>query len=178
MNKGLETIAQRAKRAIVLGVLIAGIMFVCLLLMFLSHNGYAITCVAASAFIVFVYPLSKRRRYRNLVGGYACGVGAGLLTHFAMLGTGSPGDKETLFVIIGCAIAVFIASFLMVLLDCPHPPAAALAATLMIDLTPLYSAWIAMVCILLVCVVKSIIDRINPNKQKKAEANPQPPISD
>lgn len=174
MENEQRGLGKRIASAARYGVLVAFIVFMCLLLMFVSMNGYAITCIAASAFIAFALPISEKIGYRNLVGGYAIGAGAGLLTHLIFMFAGAPGEREMLVVIAGCTVAVFISTVLMLLLNCPHPPAAALAATLMIDAAPLHSAGVAMICILLVCVVKSVVLRVKIKRraERKAAANP------
>ncbi len=56
--------------------------------------------------------------------------------------------------VISCALAAFIATLLMVSIGVQHPPAAALAIALAFDGNPLFTAAVALGCILIICLIK------------------------
>jgi len=92
-----------------------------------------IAVIGASSFIVFTAPNSYAARKRGIVGGYAIGIlvgVAGSLLDNNFFG-GSFWNVDT-SIIIG-AVAVAISIFLMVILDCEHPPAAGLSLAFLLN---------------------------------------------
>jgi len=85
-----------------------------------------------SAFILFSTPMSDRAAPRTLIFGHALSVGAGLVAlHAVQVAWPGPSllDPQVLngARIVAIAVAMALASLLMLSLRCPHPPAAASA---------------------------------------------------
>lgn len=149
-------IKDKAKRAFFQASMVSICMLVCLLVACITLNGFLITSLAASAFIAFAFPRAESSRPKYLVGGYLCGFGAGLAGYLIYnLDLPFTLHPYTLL-IISCAFAAFIATLLMVAFGVQHPPAAALAVSLVFEANPLFVGAVAMGCILVLCLIKLI----------------------
>lgn len=93
-----------------------------------------IASIGASAFIVFTSPGSQPAAYRSLLGGYSVGVVSGVACTIlgraisplsSICWAGTP-------VVMG-GVAVGLSTFLMVLTDTEHPPAAGIALALVLN---------------------------------------------
>jgi len=109
--------------------LATGAVLVILLVLNVITQAVIIASLGASSFIAFTMPHANVSRPRYLVGGYVCGMAAGLAMDLLGEAVGDPvlagwtlrGD-----VLFGAA-AVGLAIFLMVVTNTEHPPAAGLA---------------------------------------------------
>lgn len=117
----------------------------------------AIASLGASTFIVFCYPAAETTRPRIMIGGYcvgvACGLLCGVLTSVLPAGLPIPGY------ILACAVAVALVTFSMTILNLKHPPAAALAIAITINDHRLILAPVALGCILLLSVIKTLLGK-------------------
>ena len=115
-----------------------------------------IASLGASAFIAFAVPRSLHSGPRNLVGGYAVGIIAGvtmsLLSNLLAL---SPFWEHAGMVLFG-ALAISLAMFLMVVTRTEHPPAAALALGLVLN----EWTFVTLVVVLSGVIVLSVIKRL------------------
>jgi CBS-domain-containing membrane protein len=90
-----------------------------------ADEGIIIASIGASTFIVFALPEKMTARTRNIIGGHFIGIAVGALCHLLMLKiNGSPDLPLMVLRAAVFAFAVGLAMFLMVVLDCEHPPAA------------------------------------------------------
>ncbi len=120
----------------------------------------ATASLAASAFIAFGVPHAQAGRPKYLVGGYVCGAAGGLACALALhLLPGGAAGQGGYVVILLCAAAVFLTSFGMVFFKLQHPPAAALAATVVLSPSPLPEALTALACIVLLGLAKLLLAR-------------------
>ena len=111
---------KHAGRYVFQCALATGAVLVILMVLDVITQAVIIASLGASSFIAFTMPHANVSRPRYLVGGYVCGMAAGI----AMNAVGEwtvHGD-----VVFGAA-AVGLAIFLMVITDTEHPPAAGLA---------------------------------------------------
>lgn len=116
----------------------------------------AIASLAASAFIAFGFPQADSARPRYIVGGSACGVVCGAVCCIAYHALPLPAEN-TLVLILFCALAVFFTAFSMIMLNLQHPPANALAASMLLEQNPVRMGLLMMGCILLLCIVKWLV---------------------
>ena len=109
--------------------LATGAVLVILMVLDVITQGVIIASLGASSFIAFTMPHANVSRPRYLVGGYVCGMAAGIAMNAVGEVMGDPAlGGWTLHgnVVFGAA-AVGLAIFLMVITDTEHPPAAGLA---------------------------------------------------
>jgi CBS-domain-containing membrane protein len=130
-------------------------------------NAGVTAALGASTFIVFALPHTQASRARYLIGGYIVGCAVGMLFLWLRLTTTLP---QQLWIIpsfpfvIFAASAVGLATFLMVLTNSEHPPAAGLClGFVMLEeiqwLTPLA----VLVGITALCAVKAMLKPILRN---------------
>jgi CBS-domain-containing membrane protein len=122
----------------------------------LTHIGL-VAALGATTFLVFTMPHKVSSRPRYVIGGYVMGVIAGVLTDFAF---GSPHALVPIsqMFVLG-AIAVGVASLLMVTTDTEHPPAAGLALGLVLQDWDFYSVLYVMGCVCFLSVAKRLLKR-------------------
>ena len=110
--------------------------FVLLLLLILDAvtQTVLIAALGASAFIAFAVPHSPHSGPRNMIGGYTIGIVAGCLmaTLESAMNIQGSGAAHAVMVIFG-AMAISLAMFMMVVTRTEHPPAAALALGLVLN---------------------------------------------
>ncbi|MDR0197445.1 MAG: HPP family protein [Oscillospiraceae bacterium] len=121
-------------------------------------GGIIVASLGASSFILFVTPRTNSSRARNLIGGYIFGSLAGVtfsVLHVSLDMFDVPGMHLTL--ILGCAAAAALATFLMACTGLVHPPAAALALGLAADSACLRTALAALVGVTVLCAVRRLL---------------------
>ncbi|MDL2236286.1 HPP family protein [Christensenellaceae bacterium OttesenSCG-928-K19] len=150
-------IKGKTKRAFFQAAMVSICMLVCLLVACITLKGFLITSLAASAFIAFAFPRAESSRPKYLIGGYICGFAAGLVGNLVYTLDVPFTLHPYSLLVISCAVGAFVATLLMVLFGVQHPPAAALAVSLVFDANPLFVGVIAMGCILLLCLIKYIV---------------------
>jgi len=79
-----------------------------------------IASLGATAFIIFLMPNNVTANPRRIIGGHTVGLVSGSLAALILQHTG-------ISYIVVYAIAVGLSAFLMVALDCEHPPASGTA---------------------------------------------------
>ncbi len=90
-----------------------------------ADEGIIIASIGASTFIVFALPEKITASPRNIIGGHFIGIAVGGICHLLLVKiNGSPEMTLTISRAAVFAFAVGLAMFLMVVLDCEHPPAA------------------------------------------------------
>jgi len=100
-----------------------------LLILDVITQAVIVASLGASSFIAFTMPHTQSARARYLVGGYVCGLAAGLALYAVSDAVGDTAvagwtlHGDTIF----GAAAVGLAIFLMVVTNTEHPPAAGLA---------------------------------------------------
>lgn len=85
-------------------------------------HGILIAALGSTAFIVFTMPGYVTAQPRRVIGGHSVGIMAGLMGRYI-----STGGRENGGLVIGCILAVFLATFIMVISNTEHPPAAGTA---------------------------------------------------
>jgi len=163
-----KPVKARVKTAFIQSLFVAGCMCVCFLLMNFALNGFVITGLAASSFIAFAFPEAQSSRPKYLIGGYVCGIaggaGADLICDNVLALCIS---DVTIATVISCVIAVYIASVMMMSFNLQHPPAAAMASAVVIDNNPLWAAFVALACILLICLIKMFVMKYSGGNTRK-----------
>lgn len=139
-----ENLRRHGKNYILQPLLGAAVIMLLLLLSDFILSETIIASFGATVFIVTTMPLSKTAKPRYLVGGYVCGIAAGLLCSFAA------GLLPIVPIAVFAGFAVGLTIFLTVMLNVEHPPAAALA--LVLSSKPITAAAIAFAGILIVCL--------------------------
>lgn len=84
-------------------------------------HGILIAALGSTAFIIFT-PGYVTAQPRRVIGGHSVGIIAGLMGRYVCSGGRGNGG-----LIIGCILAVFLATFIMVMTNTEHPPAAGTA---------------------------------------------------
>ncbi|NLW79750.1 MAG: HPP family protein [Ruminococcaceae bacterium] len=149
----LPKLAQALVKSLLVGLYI--------LLVFLAvyrfQSKLAMASLAASAFIAFAFPHSDSSRAGHMLGGYACGVVLGAACCFLrrLLPPTQAADNGT--AVLFCALAVFLTAFCMIMLSCQHPPAAALAVSMVLEPDPLPMGLSVMVCILVLAGLRLLL---------------------
>lgn len=114
------------------------VMIVLLLVDAVAHT-VLVAAVGASAFIAFTMPTLKISGPRYLLGGYVVGIGVGVLLWllfdilYRHLGVESLGASRQLGVVLFGGLAVSLSTFLMVITNTEHPPAAGVALGLVVS---------------------------------------------
>ncbi len=124
------------------------------------HARLAVASLAASAFIAFGFPLAESSHPRYLFGGSACGVVCGTLcclARHALLPARLLEDKPV--TILFCVAAVFLTAFLMLMLRLQHPPATALAISMVLEPQPLIMGLLILACVALLCGLRILLGR-------------------
>jgi len=109
--------------------LATGAVLVILMVLDVIAQAVIIASLGASSFIAFTMPHANVSRPRYLVGGYVCGMAAGIAMSAVGEAVGNPtvGEWTVRGDVVFGATAVGLAIFLMVITDTEHPPAAGLA---------------------------------------------------
>jgi len=151
------------RRYVLQCVLSAPSMFVILAIFNSISNAAVIAALGASNFIVFVSPRKNLSRPRYLIGGYAVGLAVGAacfwLSHWMVLPPRLGLMADLPFVVFG-ASAAGLATFVMVITDTEHPPAA--GASLGLVLLEQWSwtvPFAIMAAVVLLCLIKRLLKR-------------------
>lgn len=142
----------------------SGLVAVYILLAFFAiyrfHAKLAMASLGASAFIAFGFPTAESARSRYMLGGYGCGVVCGAACCF-LHGLANPlvhgGPQLT---ILFCALAVFLASLAMILLNLQHPPAVAAALSMVLEPRPLLMGLSLLLCIAALCGMRWLVVKL------------------
>jgi CBS-domain-containing membrane protein len=90
-----------------------------------------VAALGASTFMIFTMPHRVSTRARYVIGGYIMGTAAGICCNLLFIWPVAPFDRPGIFVL--GAVAVTLASLLMVMTNSEHPPAAGLALGLVLQ---------------------------------------------
>jgi len=126
-------------------------------------NAAVIASLGASTFIVFVLPQTESSRARFLIGGYVVGIVVGSACHWLSRIVQLPdqiGLVPNIPGVVFGAGAVALATFLMVVTNTEHPPAAGVALGF-VFLEQWY--WLAPVAVLIGIVVLSLVRHVLRN---------------
>ena len=143
------------------------LLFICeslILLLYSLFGGIIVASLGASGFILFVTPHTNSSRSRNLIGGYICGAIAGILfgvLHNKISGFGFSGVNYVLIFV--CAAASAFTTFLMIITNYVHPPAAALALGLSADPECIKIAMAAIIGVTILCTTRYILKKYLKN---------------
>lgn len=96
----------------------------------IEHTGL-VAALGATTFMTFTMPYRVSTRARYIVGGYVVGIIVGVLCSFILQGS-LTGYGDTGLAAMG-ALAVAVASLLMVTTNTEHPPAAGIALGLVVQ---------------------------------------------
>lgn len=128
-----ERFKSNASKYIFQCLLATGVILFALLVFDILKTTAIIAAVGSSAFIVFATPNAKAAKTRNLLGGYAVGMGVGIpldLVARHLIATGWVSKPTE---VVFASIAVGLAIFLMVILNVEHPPSAGVAMGFVIN---------------------------------------------
>ena len=145
----------------------SSLLFVCVSLVLLLDSLFGDIIVAslgASGFILFVTPHTNGSRSRNIIGGYFCGAVGGILfglLHNQISGLHFFGVEYVLIFV--CAAASALATFLMVITNFVHPPAAALALGLSAEPECIKIAMAAIIGVTILCTTRYILKKYLKN---------------
>lgn len=114
-------------------LLATGVILFALLAFDILKTTAIIATVGSSAFIVFAMPNAKTAKTRNLLGGYAVGMGAGIPLDLVARHLIAAGWTSKPTEVVFASISVGVAIFLMVILDVEHPPSAGAAMGFVIN---------------------------------------------
>jgi CBS-domain-containing membrane protein len=136
--------------------------FIVLISLDASEQTAIIASIGASAFIVFTAPNAFSAKFRSLIGGYVIGAVIGIgcsLVVESWAGRGSA-DWGTAHIAMG-ALAVGLSTFLMVVTDTEHPPAAGLALAFVLNSWNFMTVLVVILSPLVLALVKYLFrDRI------------------
>ncbi len=142
-------------------------MFVILAVLTSISNAAVIAALGASTFIVFALPHTNASNPRYLIGGYVIGVVVGSGCHWLTQTVLLPGPFLSIpdlpEVVFG-ALAVGLSTFVMVVFNAEHPPAAGLALGFAIlDEWLWETPAVVLGGILALCLVKQLLKRVMQN---------------
>jgi CBS-domain-containing membrane protein len=123
-------------------------------------GGIIVASLGASSFILFATPLTKSSRSINLIGSYVFGASSGILFNFLHAALISLDNESVRFaLVLVCAAAAALATFLMVKTGLAHPPAAALAIGVTSGTNPVETGIAAVFSVILLCVIRNIFKK-------------------
>ncbi len=135
------------------------VMFFVLTVLDAKTHAALVASLGASSFIAFTMPHAQVARPRYILGGYAVGVGVGVLCFLvglALAQAEAPISPKTIE--IGLAsLAMGLAIFLMVVLNLEHPPAAGVALGLVLNECDPVAIGVIIVGILILTGVKTML---------------------
>lgn len=158
ISEKARTIEKKITRAHISQSLMAGLFI--LLVFWVMHSiqsELAVASLGASTFITFSSPNADASRPRFLIGGYFVGVTCGLLCF--VLAKFLPDFMPFPVYVLACALAVFLAMFIMTAFALNHPPAVALSIAITISTKPLILSLAAVSCVTLLCALKESIKK-------------------
>ena len=130
------------------------ILFILLLLNIFNQTAL-IASLGASTFIVFVMPSAYSAQPRSILGGYGFGFATGVLASIIARSSWieSLHFSQVLQYTVFSALAVGVATFLMVITNAEHPPAAGFALGLVLNSwEPLTLLYVALAVMLLAAI--------------------------
>lgn len=120
-----------------------------------------ITSLGATTFVVFALPRSRAAHPRRLLGGYGWGLAAGLACHhLAQRTTWEPWFLEGEQAILWGALAIGLATLMMVATNTEHPPAAGCALSLVLQPWDLQALLFVIATVALLAVAKYALRRV------------------
>ena len=134
------------------------VLIVLLILDAMSHTTI-IAALGASAFIAFAMPGARASRPRFLIGGYLFGIIAGVLCYYLSVWLPlarwsiGPEFSNALF----GAMSVGLATFLMVITNTEHPPAAGLALGFVLNKWDYFTVIVVIVGIVSLSIAKTLL---------------------
>jgi CBS-domain-containing membrane protein len=126
------------------------------LLNILTYTGL-VAALGATTFLIFTMPHKVSARPRYVLGGYIMGALAGILTTVAFSPTGVL-PISSLFAL--GAIAVGLATFLMVTTNTEHPPAAGMALGLVLQPWDFKTVAYVLGCVCFLCIARHALRRV------------------
>lgn len=138
---------------------------VIMVLMLFQHrldSSALVAALGASAFTVFTIPHAKSAQSKVLVGGYICGVVAGVACRMLLAAEWlpQPGGDLVIMQIIIAGASVALAMLLMVVLDLEHPPAAAVALGLVVGPWQPWNVAYVMAAITALSLIRHCLTRV------------------
>lgn len=122
----------------------------------LTYTGL-VAALGATTFLIFTMPHKVSARPRYVIGGYVMGGLSGILTSHAFA-TGGLLPIDSVFAI--GAIAVGLATFLMVITNTEHPPAAGMALGLVLQPWDYRTVLYVLGCVCFLCLAKQVLKRV------------------
>lgn len=122
----------------------------------LTYTGL-VAALGATTFLIFTMPHKVSARPRYVVGGYVMGGLAGILTSYAF-SSGGILPLDSVFAI--GAIAVGLATFLMVTTNTEHPPAAGMALGLVLQPWDYKTVAYVLGCVCFLCLARLVLKRV------------------
>lgn len=122
----------------------------------LTYTGL-VAALGATTFLIFTMPHKVSARPRYLIGGYIMGGLAGILTSHAF-SSGGLLPIHNVFAI--GAIAVGLATFLMVTTNTEHPPAAGMALGLVLQPWDYRTVLYVLGCVCFLCLARHALKRV------------------
>ena len=143
------------------------LIFICITaIMLLSKflGGIVVASLGATSFILFVTPHTNGSRPRYVIGGYLCGTAVGTLFNLLHTQVFEPifGGADYAMVLL-CAAAVAVTTFIMIVVNTEHPPGAALALGLVAGPGSMRMALAALAGVLLLCAVRRLLKKYLKN---------------
>jgi len=121
----------------------------------LTYTGL-VAALGATTFLIFTMPHKVSARPRYVLGGYIMGALAGVLTSFAF-SAGGILPLDSIFAL--GAIAVGLATFLMVTTNTEHPPAAGMALGLVLQPWDYNTVAYVLGCVCFLCLARLVLKR-------------------
>lgn len=147
-------------RCVVQSLLVAVFMLVAFAAVYRFHSRLCVASLAASAVIAFGFPNAQSARVRFLLGGYACGITAGLAAWFGLWRLMPEGSAvQPVWQILFSVLGVTLVALAMFGLNLQHPPAAALALGIVVEQNPLWMVASAFGCVVVLCGMRWLVMR-------------------
>ena len=139
------------------------LIFACITAVMLLYElvgGVVVASLGATSFILFVTPHTNGSRARYVIGGYMSAVVVGSVTRAGFAYVSALDFAAQNFVLILLyAAAVAITSFIMIIANLEHPPAAALALGLTADTSHNLTAFAALAGVIILCVIRAVLKK-------------------
>jgi CBS-domain-containing membrane protein len=116
-----------------------------------------VAALGATTFLIFTMPHKVSARPRYVIGGYVMGGLAGILTSYAFT-SGGLVPLDSVFAI--GAIAVGLATLLMVATNTEHPPAAGVALGLVLQPWDYRTVVYVLGCVCFLCAARHVLKRV------------------
>ncbi len=123
----------------------------------LLNEGLLVASLGSSAFAAFHFPRDVGASFHRMIGGYAVGSFYGVGFALLRLQVIARGGDRALGFFLFCALAIFLCSLTMTLLDVEYPTGCALTVALVLSEQPIPMGIAAMVSIFLLYFSKSLL---------------------